>query len=136
MTEVTMPKTVEQLQAELNREMTYSAKLNEKIDKMREQLRNCISKDEHEKIVADIRREYEQKLSQINLQQPMIHNERGAGRKKIATKEVASRVLELREQGLSQAKIADTLTQEFDMKIGRTTIGEIVRGNYVLLDEK
>jgi len=107
-----------------------------KIDRLREQLRNSISKDEHERIIARIQREYDQKLSEINLQPTKIYNERGAGRKKIATKEVMTRVLELDKQGLSQAKIADKLTQEFGMKIGRTTVGEIVRGNYVLSDEK
>ena len=131
-----MTKTIEELQAALDREIEYSRKLNEKIDRLREQLRNSISKDEHERIIARIQREYDQKLSEINLQPTKIYNERGAGRKKIATKEVMTRVLELDKQGLSQAKIADKLTQEFGMKIGRTTVGEIVRGNYVLSDEK
>jgi|GEM_PF-2725063 len=131
-----MTKTIEELQAALDREIEYSRKLNEKIDRLREQLRNSISKDEHERIIARIQREYDQKLSEINLQPPKIYNERGAGRKKIATKEVMTRVLELDKQGLSQAKIADKLTQEFGMKIGRTTVGEIVRGNYALSDEK
>jgi len=131
-----MPKTIEQLQVELDREIAYSTKLNEKIDKMRERLKNCITKDEHEKIITRIQQEYELKLSKINNQPIGTHNARGAGRKKIGTKEVIARVLELRNQGLSQAKIADRLTQESGIKIGRTTVGEIVRGNYIFSDEK
>lgn len=107
-----------------------------KIDKMREQLKNCITKNEHEKIISRIQQEYEQRLSKINNQQIGTYNERGAGRKKIATKEVIARVLELRNQGLSQAKIVDKLTQEFGIKIGRTTVGEIVRGKYTLSDKE
>lgn len=131
-----MPKTIEQLQASLDREIEYSKKLNEKIDKLREQLRNSISKDEHEKIIVRVRREYEDELSKINFQPPKIYNERGAGRKKIVTKEVAARALELAKQGLSQVKIAEQLSIEYGIKVGRTTVGEIVRGKYTLSDEE
>jgi len=48
-----MKKTPEELQAALDREIAYSAKLNE----------------------AHIQREYDQKLLRINLQQPKIYNE-------------------------------------------------------------
>lgn len=130
-----MKKTPEELQAALDREIEYSQKLNEKIDRLREQIKNSVTKYEHEKIIAHIRREYDQKLSKNNNRPIGTHNERGAGRKKIATEEVVTRALELNNQGLPQAKIAAQLSDEYGIKIGRTTVGEIVRGNYSIFNE-
>lgn len=134
-----MNKTKEELQAALDREMAYTRKVNDRYERMREQLmelqrqvENSIPKPEHDKIVAD----YERRLSEINSKQARVHNERGAGRKRVATKEIAAKVLELSEQGLSQAKIAAKLSDELNIKIGRTTVGEIVRGNYTPPDRK
>ncbi|WP_326839893.1 hypothetical protein [Faecalispora sporosphaeroides] len=47
-----MKKTVEQLQDALDREMEYTKKLNKKIDLMREQLKERITIQEHEKALA------------------------------------------------------------------------------------
>ena len=127
-----MAKSAIQLQDELNREIDYTRKLNEKIERIREQLKNSISKDEHEKKINELKMEYERRLSEINSRPPKIHNERGAGRKKIASQEAVDMVLELSRQGLSQSKITTHLLNEMDFKIGRTTVGEIVRGNYKL----
>jgi len=63
-----MKKTPEELQAALDREIEYSKILNEKIDRLRAQLRNSISKDEYERTIACVQREYDQRLSEINLQ--------------------------------------------------------------------
>jgi hypothetical protein len=41
----------------------------------------------------------------------------------------------LSEQGFSQAKIAVQLSDEMKIKIGRTTVGEILRGNYTFPDD-
>ena len=135
-----MAKTIEQVQAELDREIAYTRKVNDKnallmeqVKDLKRQLDDSISKTEHEKIVAELRTEYEGKLSKNNLRQRKKRNERGAGRKRIASNEVAAMVLALSEQGLSQARIAAKLSDEHNMKIGRTTVGEIVRGNYAPL---
>ena len=125
------------LQAELDREIAYTRKVNDKnmllmeqAKDLKRQLADSIFKSEHEKIIDELRMEYETKLSEILTTQPLIHNPNGAGRKRIATKEIADRVLELSEQGLSQGKIAVTVAEEFNIKIKRTTVGEVVRGNY------
>lgn len=117
----------EHLEAELVRQ---GEKLQEKI----ELLKHSIPKAEHEKIIGELRFEYEQKLSELK-QQMSEHNGRKAGRKRIASTEITARVLELNEQGLSQGKIAAKLSDELHIKIGRTTVGEIVRGRYELSDE-
>jgi len=101
-----------------------------KLDEKIELLKQSIPKAEHEKIIEKLRKEYEAKLSEINSQPNRAHNERGAGRKRIATDEVVARVRELHGQGLSQSAIATKLSNEMKMKIGRTTVGEIVRGKY------
>ena len=119
-----MKKTAEQIQAELEREIEYTRKVNDKNARLLEENR------ELKKQLA----EREKELSEIK-RQLSKHNERGAGRKRVATKEVAERVLELRSQGLSQAKITVMVAEEFNIKIGRTTVGEIIRGNYKLPDE-
>jgi predicted RNase H-like nuclease (RuvC/YqgF family) len=126
-----MPKTLEQLQKELDREIAYTAKLNNKIETLKEQLKDSIRKSEHEKEIARLTRIYESKLSEINLQPQRIHNDRGAGRKRVASTEVIARVLELSGKGLSQSKIVTRLSEESDIKISRTTVGEIVRGRYI-----
>ena len=137
-----MEKDIERLRAELDREIAYTRKVNDKnaalmeqINELKKRLTDSIPKAEHEKIIAGIRREYEHKLSDIKLQHTRVHNERGAGRKRIASKEIAARVLELSGQGLSQAKIAAKLSGDLNIKIGRTTVGEIVRGNYTPPDD-
>lgn len=64
-----MPKTMEQLQAALDREIAYTVKLNEKINELKEQIKNFIPKNEHEKILTQVKRDYELKLSDINKRQ-------------------------------------------------------------------
>lgn len=125
-----MEKTYDQLQAALERELAYTQKLNSQIDRLREQLRNTISIQEHEKILSAVRREYENEMAEIKNQQSMVHNPRGAGRKKKATEQVIMRVQELRTAGFSQQAIADTVSKEFGMAFSRTTVGEIVRGEH------
>ena len=109
--------------------------VNDRIEQLREQLKNSISPAEHERRIKELRREYEWKLSEITSQPSRVLNWRGSGRKKIASKETVNKVLELRRQGLSQAKIAAKLSGEHNIKIGATTVGEIVRGNYTPADE-
>jgi predicted lipase len=125
-----MQKTYDQLQAALERELAYSKKLNSQIDRLREQLRNTISIQEHEKILTAVRQEYESKMTKIKNQQSTAHNPRGAGRKKKATEQMIMRVRELRAAGFSQQAIADTVSKEFGIAISRTTVGEIVRGEH------
>lgn len=125
-----MEKTVQQLQVELEREQAYTRKVNERYERLREQYKDSIPKAEHERIVTELRLEYERKLSEVK---PRIHNEYGAGRKRIASKEIVARVMELHEQGLSHAKIAAKLTAD-GIKIGRTTVGEITLGVYKAAD--
>lgn len=125
-----MQKTLEQLQAELDREKEYTTKLNRQIDRLREQLRNTISVVEHERLLAVAQCRYETELTEIKNQQQRLHNERGAGRKRKATKEVVQRVLALREEGLSQQNIAHAVSEELGVTISRTTVGEIVRGEH------
>lgn len=126
-----MAKTMEQLQTALDRELEYSASLNKKIDRLRDQLKNSISKAEHEKILVRMQQKYELEMSEIKIRQSQGRNERGAGRKKKATDEVIARVLVLKADGLSQKKIAQTVSDELGITISRTTVGEIVRGKYV-----
>jgi len=118
-----MKKTAEQLQVELDREIAYTRKVNDKNARLMEENK------ELKKRLA----ECEQELSKIK-RQVGEHTWRKAGRKRIASKKIAARVLELSGQGLSQAKIAVKIADEFNMKIKRTTVGEIVRGNYKLPD--
>lgn len=125
-----MEKTIQQLQAELDRERDYTRKVNDRYERVLEQLKNSIPKIEHERIVNELRRDYERKLSEVK---PRIHNEYGAGRKRVASKAIMTRVMELHGQGLSHAKIASKLTAE-GIKIGRTTVGEITLGVYKAAD--
>lgn len=125
-----MQKTVEQLQAALDRELEYSKRLNQKIDRLRKQLKNCITQEEHDKIVAYLQRKHELELTEIKNQQTQKCNDRGAGRKKKATKQVVLRVLELRQEGLSQQKISKAIVEKLGIAISRTTVGEIVRGEH------
>lgn len=60
-----MERTPEQLQAALEPEIEYSTCLNEKIDCMREQLKNSITIQEHEKIIVQIQRQHEAELIEI-----------------------------------------------------------------------
>jgi hypothetical protein len=98
---------------------------------MREQLKDTITKAEHEKIIAQIHREYEQTLSGMK---PRVHNERGGGRKRVASKEIVAKAMAMYSEGLTQLKISEMLSEEYGIKIGRTTIGDIVRGEYTPLD--
>jgi uncharacterized protein YeeX (DUF496 family) len=132
-----LQKKADRLQAELDREIAYTRKVNDKnmelleqIKTLKRQLENSIPKADHERIVAAIRHEYEESLSEIKIQGTHIHNERGAGRKRIATQEIVARAMELRGQGLAQGKIAVILSEEYGIRIGRTTVGDIVRGEY------
>ncbi len=112
-----MKKTVEQLQAALDREMEYTEKLNKKIDLMREQLKERITIQEHEKALALLQEKHMQELAKINNRQSKEHNERGAGRRKKATNQVVLRVLELRQEGLSQQKISEVIFKELGIVI-------------------
>ena len=123
-----MKKTVEQLQAALNREMEYTEKLNKKIDLMREQLKERITIQEHERALALLQEKHARELAEINNRQSKKSNERDAGRKKKATNQVILRVLELRREGLSQQEISKAIFEELGIIISRTTVGEIVRG--------
>ncbi len=125
-----MRKTVDQLQAALDREMEYTEKLNKKIDLMREQLKERITMQEHEKALALLQEKHMQELAEINNRESKEHNERGAGRRKKATNPVVLRVLELRQEGLSQQKISKVILEELGIVISRTTVGEIVRGEH------
>ncbi|SBV96736.1 hypothetical protein KL86CLO1_10818 [uncultured Eubacteriales bacterium] len=125
-----MKKTAEQLQAALDREIEYTEKLNKKIDLMREQLKERITIQEHEKAIALLQEKHAQEISKINNRQSQKHNERGAGRRKKATNQVILRVLELRQEGLSQQNISKAIFEEFEIVISRTTVGEIVRGEH------
>lgn len=125
-----MQKSREQLQDLLDREMEYTKKLNKKIDFLRGQLKVSITKQEHEKAIAYLQRKHEQELTDINSRQSKEPNERGAGRKKKATNQVILRVLELRQEGLSQQKISKAIFEELGIVISRTTVGEIVRGEH------
>lgn len=125
-----MKKTVEQLQDALDREMEYTKKLNKKIDLMREQLKERITIQEHEKALALLQEKHAQEVAKINNRQSTEHNERGAGRRKKATNQVVLRVLELRQEGLSQQKISKVILEELGIAISRTTVGEIVRGEH------
>ncbi|WP_101908560.1 hypothetical protein [Marasmitruncus massiliensis] len=125
-----MKKTAEQLQAALDREIEYTEKLNKKIDLMREQLKERITIQEHEKAIALLQEKHAQEIAEINNRQSQKHNERGAGRRKKATNQVILRVLELRQEGLSQQNISKAIFEEFEIVISRTTVGEIVRGEH------
>ena len=125
-----MRKTMEQLELDIEREMKYSASLNLKIDALNERLKKFMPREAHEKAMALLTQQYENRLSEIKNSQSKTHNERGAGRKKKATNEVIARVLQLKSEGISQANIASTVSAEFGLAISRTTVGEIVRGKY------
>jgi len=133
-TEEQYKKLMRQLQEELHRLDGEIAGRDEKLKEQTERLRQSIPKAEHEKKMDELHREYERKLSKILTTQPRVHNPHGAGRKRIATKEIAARVLELNGQGISQSKIAVKVADEFNIKIKRTTVGEIVRGKYTSPD--
>lgn len=125
-----MAKINEELQAALDREIAYSTSQSRKIDRMREQLRDCITLKEHQEILARMQRQHEAELTEIKNQHKPKHNERGAGRKKKATDRVILRVLELHKTGLSQENISRLISNELGIKISRTTVGEIVRGRH------
>lgn len=125
-----MAKTIEELQAALDREIGYSTSLNRKIDRMREQLQNRITLKEHQDILTRMQRQHEIEMAEIKNRQKSKHNERGAGRKKKATDQVILRVLELHKTGLSQENISRLISDELGIKISRTTVGEIVRGKH------
>ncbi len=125
-----MKKTVEQLQAALDREIEYTEKLNKKIDLMREQLKERITIQEHEKAIALLKEKHARELAEINNGQSKKPNERGAGRKKKITNQIILRILELRQEGLSQQKISKAIFEELGIVISRTTVGEIVRGEH------
>jgi len=96
----------------------------------REQLKKYITKEEHNKFVTYLQRKHEFELTEIKNQQIRERNERGADPKKKATKQVVLRVLELRQEGLSQQKISKAIFEELGIVISRTTVGEIVRGEH------
>ena len=129
-----LQRQIRQLQREKEHLESELLRQGEKLSEKIELLKQVIPKSEHEKIVTEFRREYETKLSEILTTQPRIHNPNAAGRKRIATKEIAARVLALSKQGLSQGKIAVIVAEEFNIKIKRTTVGEIVRGKYTAPD--
>jgi len=133
-TEEHYKKLIRQMQEELHRLDREIELRDERLQEKDALLRQSISKVSHEKKMAELLQEYERRLSEILLTTTRVHNAHGAGRKRIATKEIAARVLELSGQGLSQARIAVKVTDEFNIRIQRTTVGEIVRGKYMPLD--
>ena len=102
------------LQADLDREIAYTRRVNDKNAQLMEEIKDLKQQ------LSKTRQETKQR----------IHNERGAGRKRIASAEVAALVLELSAQGVSQSKISAKLYYESGVRIGRSTVGEIVRGKY------
>jgi len=116
-------RAVAKLQAELEREIAYTRKVNDKNMQLMEQIK-------------ELNRQLSDAIpqSELSVKKPNIYNERGAGRKRIASEELIAKVLALKAQNLSQVKIAAKLSDELNVKIGRTTVGEIVRGNYIPLD--
>jgi len=54
------------------------------------------------------------------------HNERGAGRKSIITSDMKAAILDLRKQGLSLAKIAETYSQKAGVKVSKSTVYKII----------
>ena len=115
-----LKKVVSKLQADLDREIAYTRKVNDKNTHLMERIK-------------ELKLHLTKKQSD---DKPRIHNERGAGRKRIVSEKIVMMVMDLNTQGLSQAKIARKLFDELEIKIGRTTVGEIVRGNYTPLDAK
>jgi len=129
-----LQRQVRQLQREKEHLESEHLRQGEKLTEKIELLKQVIPKAEHEKKMDELRCEYEGKLSEILSTQSCTHNAHGAGRKRIATNEIAARILVLSGQGLSQEKIALRIADEFNIKIKRTTVGEIIRGNYTPAD--
>ena len=129
-----LQRQIRQLQREKEHLESELLRQGEKLTEKIELLKHVVPKTEHEAKMNELRREYESKLSEILSTQSRVHNAHGAGRKRIATSEIAARVLELSGQGMSQAKIAEKVSDEFIIKIKRTTVGEIVRGKYAPTD--
>jgi len=100
------------------------ARQDEMLEQQAELLRQSISKSEHEKLMELQKREYESKLSD---RPPRVHNERGAGRKPKVTDKVKARVLELHAEGNSQLETARIISDEFDVALSRSTVGNIIR---------
>ncbi len=110
--------------------------LSARINELDKRLLECIPMNEHNRILHLVREDYERRVTEIKKHPVRVHNERGAGRKRIASKGIISRVHELHGKGLSQAKIASLLADEDGVKISRTVVGEIIRGEYIQFDKK
>lgn len=73
---------------------------------------------------------YQEKLKEMEAVAKPVKNQRGAGRKRVATQETIDMVLKLRATGVSYVKISEVLKERLGVELGRTTVGEIVRGSY------
>ncbi len=122
-----MKKTYEELEELLRQERAYTEKLNAKIAELKELLKNSITPYQQQKEIGRVTREYEEKIRVLQAQSKGYEN---VGRKKVADENTIKRILELRETGLSYAKIAVQITEETGKTIGRTTVAEIVMGRY------
>jgi uncharacterized protein YeeX (DUF496 family) len=131
------------LQRDLNNELAYTREINNKRNRLESKnrelqslLNNSIPKTEHEKILNSLREDYERRMTEIKMRSARVHNERGAGRKRVASKETINVINKLYGKGLSQAKIASLLAEEHGIKISRTVVGEIIRGEYIQFDKE
>ncbi len=75
---------------------------------------------------------FKEKIYKLEMATKPVKNQRGAGRKRVANQETIDLVLKLRETGVSYVKISEVLKERLGVELGRTTVGEIVRGSYTL----
>lgn len=66
---------------------------------------------------------------EINNRPPIIHNERGAGRRSRVDKKILKLIRTLKNQGLSQRQIAEKLTEFTNKPWSKSTIGYILGKN-------
>lgn len=78
---------------------------------------------------------FKEKLYKLEMATKPVKNQRGAGRKRVANQETVDLVLKLRETGVSYVKISEVLKERLGVELGRTTVGEIVRGSYSLEED-
>lgn len=151
-----MKKTYEELEAEVKKGYEFSAIINRKVlelirtqKELEQKLQESQSNAGNLQLSADALREkadtleaenqaletlvaeLNQTIVELGESTPVVRNGRRAGRKKSANKETVELVLNLRATGVSYVKISQVLEERLGVKLGRTTIGEIVRGTYV-----
>ncbi|MFI3250144.1 MAG: hypothetical protein R3Y07_04210 [Eubacteriales bacterium] len=139
-----MKKTYEELEAEVKKGYEFSSIMNRKILEMLKTQKELETKYQEEIAALQCERDgLLESLSQLQLENheleertqapPLERNSRKAGRKKVANHETVELVMTLRETGVSYVKISQVLEERLGVKLGRTTIGEIVRGTYTPL---